>query len=88
MLLLNVYYMMDKTKTDLLEMKEKMGQIFNKVVVNPNFVPLATGLAITAVAGIAISVSSGDHSQSVFAVKNAIASSHLIGVNPTKAIFW
>jgi hypothetical protein len=80
--------MIFKTISELTGMKEKIEQAFNKVVVNPNFVPMATGLAITAVAGIAISVSSGDHSQSVFAVKNAIASSHIIGVNPTKAIFW
>ena len=91
--------MMLKTKADILEIKGKFEQAFNKVVTNPNFVPMATGIAIsTAVATIAISLSSGDHSQSVFAVKQAIAtachqshglgSSHVISICPTKAIFW
>jgi len=80
-----------------LEIKEKFEQAFNKVVTNPYFVPMATCIAISTTASIAISISSGDHSQSVFAVKQAIAtachqshglgSSHVISICPTKTIF-
>ena len=54
-----------KTKVELLEIKEKIEQAFNKVVTNPNFVPVATGIALSTVAGIAISLSIGDPSQSI-----------------------
>ena len=89
--------MISKTKTDMLEIKEKFEQAFNKVVTNPNFVPLATGIAMSTAASIAIFLSSGDHSQSVIAVKQAatachqshgLGSSHVISICPTKAIFW
>jgi len=40
---------------------------------NPNFAPMVTGFALTTVAGIALSLSSGDFSQPVYA---------------THAIFW
>jgi hypothetical protein len=67
-------YMMSRTKSsDLLEIKEKVEQAFNKVVMNPNFAPMVTGFALTTVAGIALSLSSGDLSQPVYA---------------THAIFW
>ncbi len=64
---------MQQSKSELLEIKEKIEQAFNKVVMNPNFVPMVTGIAITTVAGIAISLSSGDFYQPVDA---------------THAIFW
>ena len=66
---LNEQYMKSKTKAVILEIKEKFEQAFNKVVTNPYFLPMATGIAISTAASIAISISSGDHSQSVFAVK-------------------
>jgi len=65
--------MTPKTKTEILEIKDKIEQAFNKVVSNPNFAPMVAGIAISTVAGIAISVSSGDLSQPVYA---------------THAIFW
>jgi hypothetical protein len=89
--------MISKTKAEILEIKEKFEQVFNKVVTNPNFVPMAAGIAISTAASIAISLSSGDHSQSVFAVKQAatachqghgLGSSHVVSICPTKAIFW
>ena len=57
---------------------------------------MATGIAISTTASIAISISSGAHSQLVFAVKQAatachqshgLGSSHVISICPTKAIF-
>jgi len=89
--------MIPKTKSEILEIKEKFEQAFNKVVANPNFVLMATGIAISTAASIAISLSIGDHSQSVIAVKQAatachqshgFGSSHVISICPTKAIFW
>jgi hypothetical protein len=65
--------MIPTIKTELLEMKEKIEQIFNKVVTNPNFAPMITGIAISTVVGAAISISSSDLSQPVHA---------------THAIFW
>jgi hypothetical protein len=56
-----------KTKTELLEIKEKIEQAFNKVVSNPNFAPMVAGIAISTVLGIAISISSGDLSQPAYA---------------------
>ena len=70
---LNGHYMMLKTKADILEIKGKFEQAFNKVVTNPNFAPMAAGIAISTVVGIAITVTSGDLSQPVYA---------------THAIFW
>jgi hypothetical protein len=35
-----------KTKTELLDITEKLEQVFNKVVTNPNFVSIAIGIAI------------------------------------------
>lgn len=80
--------MMAKTKTEIMEVGEKIENIFHKLVTSPNFVPMVTTFAISTAATIAISLSSGDHSQAVFAVKHTSESSHIIGVVPTKAIFW
>jgi|tagenome__1003787_1003787.scaffolds.fasta_scaffold18665412_1 hypothetical protein len=77
-----------KTKIDKSEIGEKLEDILSKIVSNPKFVPLATGLALSAV-GIIMSLSSGDHSQWAFAAKHAgCHAKHVIGVCPTKAIFW
>jgi len=65
--------MTTKTKTEILEIKEKIELVFNKVVTNPNFAPMVAGIAISTVVGIAISASSGDLFQPVSA---------------THAIFW
>ena len=65
--------MTPKTKTEILEIKDKIEQAFNKVVSNPNFAPMVAGIAISTVAGIAISVSSGNIYRRVYA---------------THAIFW
>ncbi len=75
------------TKTTKSEIGEKIEDILSKIVSNPKFVPLATGLALTAM-GITMSLSSGDHSQWAFAAKHAgCHAKHVIGVCPTKAIF-
>ena len=76
-----------KTKISKSQIGEQIEDILSKIVSNPKFVPLATGLALSAV-GITISLSSGDHSQWAFATKHAgCHAKHVIGVCPTKAIF-
>jgi hypothetical protein len=76
------------SKTEKLEIGAKIEDILSKIVYNPKFVPIATGLALSAM-GITISLSSGDHSQWAFAAKHAgCHAKHVIGVCPTKAIFW
>ena len=76
-----------KTKISKSQIGEQIEDILSKIVSNPKFVPLATGLALSAV-GITISLSSGDHSQWAFAAKHAgCHAKHVIGVCPTKAIF-
>lgn len=65
--------MTPKTKAEILEIKEKIEQTFNKVIINPNFVPMVAGIALSTIVGIAVSVSSGDLSQPAYA---------------THAIFW
>ena len=76
-----------KTKISKSQIGEQIEDILSKIVSNPKFLPLATGLALSAV-GITISLSSGDHSQWAFAAKHAgCHAKHVIGVCPTKAIF-
>lgn len=71
------------TKTNKLEIGEKIEDILSKIVTNPNFVPLATAFALSA-AGISLSLSAGDHSHLAFAAKHACHH----GVCSTHAIFW
>ena len=59
--------MISKTKTEILEIKGKIEQVFNKVVTNPNFAPMVAGIAITTVVGIVGSISSGDIYQPAYA---------------------
>jgi hypothetical protein len=72
-----------KTRTEKLEIGEKIEDILAKIVTNPKFVPLATAFALSAV-GISLSLSGGDHSHLAYAAKHACHH----GVCPTKAIFW
>ena len=72
-----------KPKTEKLEIGEKIEDILTKIVANPNFAPLATAFALSAI-GITLSLSSGDHSHLAYAPKHACHH----GVCPTKAIFW
>ena len=65
--------MNSKTKSDLSNIKKNIDQIFNKMVTNPNITPIVTGIAISSVLGIVMSISSG---------------ASLPYAYPTKAIFW
>ena len=51
--------MNSKTKSDLSNIKKNIDEIFNKVVTNPNITPVVTGIAISSVIGIVLSISSG-----------------------------
>ena len=52
---------------------------------NPTGIPQATTFALSTL-GITLSLSSGDHFQSAFAA--GCQTGKIIGVGPTKAIFW
>ena len=65
--------MKSKTKSDLSDIKRNIDQIFDKITTNSNFTPMVTGIALSTITGITISILSGD------VVQHADA---------THAIFW